>query len=191
MIIAVVSVLVFAVQTAPSRQTATDPLPVMATALDNDAAAPLPSSTASPHAENWTYSTAEDQVRGATTYFASTTSTNTVAQAAPYDGGTTMTITVRRSPAYGSDVMLGISEGQLMCPSYEGCSGTVRFDQGPPQRIRFNGAADNSSETIFVANPASFIARLKRAKRVVIEKTLYQAGNPQFTFDVAGLRWNH
>ncbi|WP_425228488.1 hypothetical protein [Sphingomonas sp.] len=87
--------------------------------------------------------------------------------------------------------MLEVSSGQLMCPSYEGCSGTVRFDAGPSQRIRFDGAADCSSEVIFAVNPTRFIAQLKRARNLIVETTMYEAGDPQFTFDVSGLRWDH
>jgi hypothetical protein len=139
----------------------------------------------------WSYSEDEDKVRGGTTYYASTTSTNSIAQEAPYDSDTTMRMAVRKSPAFGTDVILTISSGQMMCPSYEGCSGTVRFDNGPAQHIRFNGPADDSSDTVFVTGAKSFIAKLRSAKKVTIEKTLYQAGNPQFEFDVRGFKWNH
>jgi len=139
----------------------------------------------------WTYSQDDDKVRGGTTYHASTTSTNSISQAAPYDSDTTMQIDLRKSPAYGTDVILTISSGQMMCPSYEGCSGTVRFDNGRPQTVRFNGPADDSSDTVFIEGAKAFIAKLKSAKKLTIEKTLYQAGNPQFEFDVHGLKWNH
>lgn len=140
---------------------------------------------------SWSYSGDEDKLRGGTTYTASVVSSNTVAQASPYDSDTSMIMMVRQSPAYGTDVILIISSGQMMCPSYEGCSGTVRFDKDPPQRVRFNGPEDNGSETIFVVGAKSFIAKLKKAKRVIVEKTMYQAGSPQFEFDVAGLKWEH
>jgi hypothetical protein len=158
-----------------------------------DAAATSEPATAKPDAsvENWTYSTDLDKVRGGTTYYASTTSTNSIRQSFPYDADTTMRMAVRKSPAYGTDVILTISSGQMMCPSYEGCSGTVSFDGGPAQRVSFAGPADNSSDTVFVDGAQSFIAKLRHAKKVVIEKTLYEAGNPQFEFDVAGLRWDH
>ena len=142
-------------------------------------------------ASPWSYSQDEDKVRGGTTYYASTTSTNSIAQDFPYDSETTMTMTVRRSPAHGMDVILTISSGQMMCPSYDGCSGTVRFDNGPPERVRFNGPADNSSETVFVVGAKQFIAKVKRAEKVTVEKTLYQAGSPQFEFNVSGLKWDH
>jgi hypothetical protein len=57
--------------------------------------------------------------------------------------------------------------------------------------VSFNGPADNSSDTIFVIGAKQFIARLKGAKKVTIEKTLYEAGNPQFEFDIHGLKWIH
>lgn len=139
----------------------------------------------------WTYSTDEDKVRKSKSYSATATSTNSIEQNPPYNGGTTMAMTVRNSPAYGTDVILTISEGQMMCPSYEGCSGTVRFDEQAPQKISFNGPADNSSDTIFVIGAKSFISKLKKSKKVVIEKTLYEAGNPQFEFDVSDLKWDH
>jgi hypothetical protein len=139
----------------------------------------------------WSYSTDVDKVRGGTSYFATTTSTNTVHQDPPYDADTTMRMTVRQMPSSGTDVVLNISSGQLMCPSYEGCSGTVRFDRGPAQRVRFNGPADNSSDTIFVVGAKTFVSKLKKAKKVIIEKTLYEAGEPQFEFDVSGLKWQH
>ncbi len=140
---------------------------------------------------SWSYSTDEDKVRGSTSYFASTTSTNMIHQDAPYDGSTSMRMMVRKSPAHGTDVILTISSGQMMCPSYQGCSGTVRFDDGPAQRVSFAGPADSSSETIFVEGASSFIAKLKKSKKVIIEKTLYQAGSPQFEFNTEGLKWDH
>jgi hypothetical protein len=148
---------------------------------------------ANPEAENssWSYSEDEDKVRGGTTYYARTTSTNSISQSFPYDSDTTMAMTVRKSPAYGTDVVLTISSGQMMCPSYEGCSGTVRFDSGPAQRVSFSGPEDNSSDTIFVDGAKGFIAKLKSSKTVTIEKTLYEAGSPQFEFDVRGLKWSH
>jgi hypothetical protein len=142
-------------------------------------------------ADTWSYSTNEDKVRGATSYYARTTSTNSIFQSPPYDAATTMTMVVRKAPSFGTDVILTISSGQLMCPSYEGCSGTVRFDDGPAQEVRFNGPADSSSDTIFVVGAKNFISKLKKANKVIIEKTLYNAGNPQFEFDVKGLEWDH
>jgi len=171
-----------------------DNMEMQADNMDSMADATSTTPTADASASNagpWSYTTDEDKVRGGRSYFASTTSTNTVHQDPPYDSATTMQLTVRRMPSSGTDVVLTISSGQMMCPSYEGCSGTVRFDNGAARRITFNGPADSSSDTIFVIGAKSFIGNLKKAKKVVIEKTLYEAGNPQFEFDVSGLKWEH
>lgn len=170
---------------ADNMEMQADNMDAMADAASNTP----PADAVSP--STWSYSTDVDKVRGGTSYFASTTSTNTVHQNSPYDAETTMRMTVRRMPSNGTDVVLTISSGQMMCPSYEGCSGTVRFDNGPAHRISFNGPADSSSDTIFVIGAKTFIGNLKKAKKVVIEKTLYEAGEPQFEFDVSGLKWDH
>jgi hypothetical protein len=159
--------------------------------VDVNSASAANAPAASSAAANWDYSTDVDKVRGGTTYFASATSTNTIHQDAPYDSDTSMRLTVRRAPGSGLNILLRISSGQFMCPSYEGCSGTARFDDGPAQRIRFMGSSDDSSDTIFIEGEKAFLAKLKRSKRLIIEKTLYQAGAPQFGFDVHSLKWDH
>lgn len=141
--------------------------------------------------EPWTYSTSEDKVRGATSYFASTTSTNSIELDAPYDGGSTLRMTVRQSPAYGADVILRLSSGQLLCRAYDGCYATVRFDQETAERVELVESSDNSSDTVFVAEARPFIAKLKKAKRAIVELEIYEAGRPQFDFDVSGLQWKH
>lgn len=190
-LIVIAFIIVIAIASPPNQTTSTS-LDLAANSADAAAVAALDTSAApTPPQDPWSYSTDEDKVRGGTTYFASTTSSNSIHQNPPYDAATTMDLMVRKSPAYGTDVILTISSGQFMCPSYEGCSGTVRFDNGEAQRISFNGPADNSSDTIFVVGAKSFIAKLKKSKRVIIEKTLYEAGNPQFEFNVERLKWDH
>lgn len=178
----------------PASPAISQPTPASIT----EAAAPSPNAslpaetpTPTPPPSPWDYSSDEDKMRGGTKFYAATTSTNSVYQDSPYDSDTRMTMTLRKGSDGETDVILTISSGQMMCPSYEGCSGRVRFDDGPASIINFNGPADDSSETIFVEDVSSFIAKLKKSKKVIIEKTLYQAGNPQFEFDVKDLRWNH
>lgn len=142
-------------------------------------------------AESWTYSTSEDKVRGATSYFASTASTNSIELDSPYDGGSTLRMTVRQSPAHGADVLLVLSSGQLLCRAYDGCYATVRFDDKPAERVELTEPSDNSSDTVFVSNASLFIAKLKKAEKVIVELEIYEAGRPQFEFDSAGLKWSH
>jgi hypothetical protein len=142
-------------------------------------------------ADPWSYHSSEDKVRGGQSYFASATSTNSVHLDFPYEGGSTLTMTVRHSPASDADVLLILSSGQLLCHSYDGCYATVRFDDKPAERVELSESADNSSDTVFVSDAASFIEKLKKAKKAIVELEIYQAGRPQFEFDVHGLKWQH
>ncbi len=139
----------------------------------------------------WSYSESEDKLRGKSDYFASLNSINQIHQDFPYEDQTSAQLTIRKAASGRTDVVFQVSSGQLMCPSYQGCSGTVRFDDGAPQKLRFLGPEDNSNETIFVADAKRFIENLKKSKRLVIEKTMYQAGSPQFEFNTVGLKWDH
>lgn len=162
-------------------------------AVSTGGASPAPSAGPSQAAteSKWSYSEQEDKVRAGTDFFATLVSENRIHQDFPYEDETSGRITVRKSAAGQTDVMFQVSSGQLMCPSYQGCRGTVRFDDNPPERVSFNGPSDNSNETVFVIGAKGFIAKLKKSKRVVIEKTMFQAGEPQFEFDTAGLEWEH
>ncbi|MFM5922948.1 MAG: hypothetical protein ACKOPG_02015 [Novosphingobium sp.] len=142
-------------------------------------------------ASKWSYSEQEDKVRAGTDFFATLVSENRIHQDFPYEDETSGRITIRKAASGETDVMFQVSSGQLMCPSYEGCRGTVKFDNNPAERVSFNGPSDNSNETVFVVGAKGFLAKLKKSKRVVIEKTMFQAGEPQFEFDTTGLKWEH
>lgn len=144
-----------------------------------------------PPSSPWTYRSTEDKVRGGTSYFATTTSTNSVNLDFPYNGGSTVDLTVRKSPAWGLDVIFTLSSGQLLCRTSRGCYATVRFDEGAAQRFNLNEPSDHSSDTLFISADHSFLAKLRKAKRLVVELEIYQAGRPQFVFNVAALQWSH
>lgn len=139
--------------------------------------------------ESWSYSTFKDEMTDKETSVASLTSNNSIQQSFPYDGGTTLRMNVRRHPRHGTDVYFVLSSGQLLCNSYDGCSATVRFDDGAARKISMSGSSDNSSDTVFVNDAASFISKLKASKKFVISLEIYQSGAPNFTFDSAGLSW--
>lgn len=144
-----------------------------------------------PPGSPWTYRSTQDKVRGGTSYFADTTSTNSVNLDFPYGGGSTVDLTVRRSPAWGLDVIFTLSSGQLVCNSYRDCHATVRFDQGPAQRFNLNEPSDHSNNVVFVSADHSFLAKLKKAQKLVVELEIYEGGRPQFEFNVVGLEWDH
>lgn len=83
-------------------------------------------------------------------------------------------------------MIFAIERGQLLCPSYDGCTVLVRFDEQPAVRYSANGPADNSSEMLFLSNYGGFAEKLLKADRVRISAEIYQAGAPVFEFNVSG-----
>lgn len=145
------------------------------------------------HAEHpgvgWTYSTLKDEMTDGEVRVARATSTNSISQSFPYEGTTTLDLIIRKHPRMGTNVYFVLSSGQLLCNSYDGCTGTVRFDGGPARTIGMMGASDNSSDTAFVNGAYDFIERVQNSKRLVVALDIYQSGAPNFTFDIGGLKW--
>lgn len=141
---------------------------------------------AAPAGKQWYYDSSEDKMDGATTYYASVNSSNTVNFSFPYNGVQNATLRLRSGKRLGKNVMFSIRKGQILCHSYEDCTVLVRFDDEKAVNYSAVGAADNSSETIFLRNHDKFVAKLKKAKRVRISIDIYQEGAPVFEFDVSG-----
>ena len=119
-------------------------------------------------------------------YTASVKSTNTVSLGFPYGGAQHGTLTLRIHEGKGKDVLFFIEQGQILCPSYNGCSAQVRFDDEKPIRFGANGPADHSSDIIFLENYGNFVSKLKKSKRVRLSVNIYQNGAPAFEFDISG-----
>lgn len=134
----------------------------------------------------WQYDANEDAMTGKTQYTAIVESSNTVNFGFPYNGDQHGRLTMRIHPQHGKDVIFRIQKGQLLCPSYEGCNVQVRFDEGKPVRFAASGAADHSTEVVFINDYTGFISRLKKSKRVRVAVDIYQNGRPVFDFDVSG-----
>ena len=148
-------------------------------------ASPAPATAPQPGSQ-WDYRQDKDPMGKGAAYFASVLSNNTVNFGFPYSGAQHATLTLRTHPRYGENVILSIERGQFLCPSYDGCTVLVRFDDSKAIRYSADGAADNSTETIFIRGYSSFVAHLEKSKRVRISANVYQEGAPVFEFDVSG-----
>jgi hypothetical protein len=134
----------------------------------------------------WTYSHDADEMSGKTSHVATVISQNTVDFDFPYNGPQHGRLTIRRHPRWGSDVIVGIEKGQLLCTSYEGCTVLVRFDDGEPLTFSANPPGDHSTEAIFIENYDRFMTKMQASKRIRISPKVYREGNVVFTFDVSG-----
>ena len=138
----------------------------------------------------WSYSQNADAMSKGTTHHAVVLSTNTVKFQFPYSGAQHATLNLRTDPRYGKDVIFSIERGQILCHSYEDCTVLVRFDDEQASNYSAVGAADNSTETIFIRNYDRFVGKMAKAKRVRISTNIYQEGAPVFEFDVSGFDQN-
>lgn len=168
----------------PAASTTTSAAP--ATVPESAAAAPGGTPPTPQPGAQWHYSQDEDPMAKGTAYHAAVLSTNTVNFTFPYSGPQHATLALRTHPRYGKDVIFRIERGQLLCRSYEDCTILVRFDDGKAQSFSAVGAADNSTETIFIRNYSRFVASMQKAKTVRISVEVYQQGAPVFEFDVSG-----
>ena len=136
--------------------------------------------------QQWNYSVSEQKMTGGSRMTASVESTNTVDFDFPYSGPQNGRLTLRTDPQYGKDVMFTIEKGQILCPSYEGCSVQIRFDDEKPGNYAAAGAADHSSNVVFLHDYNRFLNKLRAAKRLRLAVSIYQQGMPVFEFDLSG-----
>lgn len=132
---------------------------------------------------DWLYHTQEDKMTSKPTKVAMLESTNSLSLGFPYSGKNMGTLYVRQHPKSGLNVIFTVDKGQILCRSYESCSISVRFDANQPVRMSAVGSSDNDSKVIFIENESKFIAAAKKAKKILIQVTMYQAGNQVLEFE--------
>ena len=132
----------------------------------------------------WNYENRIDEIDGSTTKTAIVTSSNIVEFDFPYNGGSTLDICVRYAKKYGTDVMIGVSEGYLISNEYNGTNYVrVRFDNNAPIKFTTVEPSDYSHDLLFLENPKKFIKLAKNAKTIKIEATFGEEGSRVFTFN--------
>lgn len=140
--------------------------------------------------ESWDYSTSIDKMTSQKTVHAVIRSSNSLSLQFPYKGSNFGRLLVRQHPKYGTDVIVDVDKGQILCRSYDGCSVSVRFDSGKPSTFSATPPADHSSDTIFLQNAQRFIASARKAKRILVQLTFFQSGMQVLEFEVdEPLKW--
>lgn len=113
-------------------------------------------------------------------------SSNTQNFGFPYAGEQHATLRLRTHPRYGKDIIFSIEKGQFMCRSYRECVVLVKFDDNPPEKFAGVGPEDSSTEFAFLKNYTGFLAKMRKAKKILISTPVYRHGEPIFEFDVTG-----
>jgi len=130
---------------------------------------------------SWRYQTDSDAMTSKKTTHAILESSNSLNLSSPYKGTNYGTITVRKHPRWGTNVMFSIGQGQLMCSSYD-CKIQARFDDQTPVIFTGTESEDRDSTVIFLQNSSKFIGLAKKAKRILIQASIYQNGAPVLEF---------
>ena len=140
----------------------------------------------------WQYRQNKDELREATSYFAENNSKNTIDFGFPYNSST-MTLTLRKDPKYGNDVIFDVN-GQFNGCLINSCKISVKFDNNKIETYRMVGSDGGDNSTLFIESPKAmktFVAKLKKSKKLIVEASFYNYGKGQFTFDTQGLEWKH
>jgi hypothetical protein len=148
---------------------------------------PVQSAQAAQPESKWVYRTTTDEMRGTTSKFASIESENWLSFGFPYSGGAARLL-IRQRPQDGLSVILTV-QGQFLCNSFSNDTVAVKFDDGPIRLFGCSEPTDGSTGQLFINSERSFVERLKKSKKLVIEAQFYQEGPKQMTFDVSGLSW--
>jgi hypothetical protein len=134
------------------------------------------------HAGQWRYQDETDQMTGKKAEYATIQSDNSLNLGFPYSGRNHGTLTVRKHPKHGLDVIVSVDKGQILCRSYSGCFVVARFDSGKPQRFSALEPGDHSSESVFIQNSSRFVQAAKKAKRILVQVTMFREGEQVLEF---------
>lgn len=148
--------------------------------------AALPAASAA-IASGWRYTVEKDELRGTTRKVAYLDSPERLDFQFPYSGGTTATLYVSRRGSAKPVIGLKVDKGQFICSITGDTVIHVKFGDRPVEPFGCFVASDGSSDVIFMSHADLFLARMRKAKTLMIEAPFYREGVRQIRFDTAGL----
>ncbi len=131
----------------------------------------------------WIYTSKVDPMNDTTSYLSDLSSNNSESLGHDWRDSTRMNIYLSAS-GQSRSVGLAVQQGLFSCTSYRDCTINIRFDNAKP--VAFRARASDDSQLIFLNDYHGFIARMMKAKKMLIEASFYQEGNHVFEFDVQG-----
>lgn len=139
---------------------------------------------------DWSYLQVVDDMTSQSVDTARIDSKNSLALAPPYQGLNHGSLMVVKDKKIGFGMMLSIEKGQVICDSYHGCSVAFRFDDAQPIKFHAIRTADYSSTNLVFRDGRRFVAAAAKAKRILVQITMYQAGEKVLEFQTANpLQW--
>lgn len=171
-------------------------LPIVAAMVSGGSSSPSSQSAAGTGNETvsavpdakWRYSEDKDAM-GTITHAADLESENAIDQQPPYST-THGYLTIRSNHKGGANILFHIDNGQILCHGFMNETLRMKVDNRGIEKIRCATPSDGDSKYTFIENEKHVLSELIGSKKVVIQPTIYQAGDPQFVFSTDGLKWN-
>ncbi|WP_066821920.1 hypothetical protein [Sphingomonas mali] len=136
-------------------------------------------------ASPWTYNENKDAMRGTTMKYAQTQSDEKFQNSLGM--GEQNTVLEVQKLAKGYDVSINNPNLQFTCSSLVTKQFAVKFDDGPIDHYNCTDSEGSKFGLAFFSKGDGVVAKMRSAKRMMIEAEVFQRGNVQMTFNVAGL----
>lgn len=137
---------------------------------------------------NWTYEESVDEITGAKTMMASTSSVNVLEFDFPYDGGSTGDLTIWKT-GEKLDIYLKISNGHFLTSYKWNRTLEVKFDNENTMKCAYGSPSNYRSNVIFLDQATRLLAQLQKAKQVNIKVDFYNDSSQVLTFNTGGLNF--
>lgn len=131
----------------------------------------------------WVQKFKEDPMTGITSQVVSIESDNTHSFGFPYEGAQRATLQIYNSGKNTDEYLyFYIKKGQILCREY--CSLYIKIDNKQPFLVKGSEPGDGSSNYTWFYLSAERLRDILGAKKVLIQPTIYQNGDPIFEFSV-------
>lgn len=131
----------------------------------------------------WVQKFEEDPMTGITSQVVSIESDNTQSFGFPYEGAQRATLQIYNSGKNTNEYLFFyIKKGQILCR--DGCSLYIKIDNKQPFLVKGDEPTDGSSNYTWFYLSAKNLRDILGAKKILIQPTIYQNGDPIFEFSV-------
>ncbi|HTA82273.1 MAG TPA: hypothetical protein VK783_05055 [Bacteroidia bacterium] len=139
---------------------------------------------------NWHYLTDVDAMTSGKIYAAVNNSNEKLQFKFPYNGGSILSFWVRYADNKNL-VFLQISKGQFNVNILKATYIRIRFDTAQPEYYQITSMGSGTFDMVLISDPDKIIAKLKKAKKIIVEAPFFNEPDAIVKFDVSGFKWNH
>ncbi|HBW7940401.1 TPA: hypothetical protein MFG27_002201 [Klebsiella pneumoniae] len=133
------------------------------------------------HAE-WKHEVTQDKMGRGSDEVATVVSSNTLSLQPPYEGKQYATFSLRSLRGENNEFVVSVEKGQIICEQ-DGCGLLVRVDDEKAFRLIGSHPKDGSSDMVVGSINTEDLRKIKKAKSILIELTIYQNGEHVLEFD--------